>query len=514
MEARRAAQAKDWAGVRSGARRILDRDRNSAEGRFLLGLAEKGAGRTHEAIEAFSRAVDLDRNRYDAAIELAGQYVHQHRYGEAAGLLQQYEHLLGNSPMYLDMAGTIYVNIGLPERGRPLYRKADELQPGIDAIRANLAACSVFVGQIDEARALYSDLLVKYPNHQRNHYELSRLGRAVDDSHVKQMKAVLQATRLPPARNIYLYYALGKELEDLGRWDEAFEYYKRGGDAARSVADYDVENDIRVIDAVVDTCTSDWLGSVNNKMQQPASKTPIFVVGLPRSGTTLTERILSSHSLVESIGESFFVQIALKRASGIRKAEDMSPAIIRSAAKKDIARIATGYREAIAYRLRDKPFFVEKFPENVLYLGFIAKAFPDCRIVLLSRHPMDNCFALYKQSYFRYAYSLDDLGRYYVAYHKLVQHWRRVLGDRLIEVAYESLVSEQERETRHLLERLGLEFDDACLRFEENAAASNTASAVQIRERIHTRSVGRWRKFDRQLQPLREFLESEGIEVE
>jgi thioredoxin-like negative regulator of GroEL len=511
--ARRAAQAEDWVRVRSGARQILDRDRNSAEGRFLLGLAEKGAGRTQQAIAAFSRAVELDRNRYDAAIELADQYLHQHRYGEAASLLQDYESLLENSPLYLDLAGTIYTKIGLPERGWPLYRKADELQPGVDSIRANLAACSVFVGRIDEARELYRDLLARHPNHQRNHYELSRLGRATDDSHIEQMKTVLQATRLPPAQNIYLYYALGKELEDLGRWDEAFEYYKKAGDAARSVADYDVQNDIRMIDAVVDTCTADWLAGADSTVQPHASRTPIFVVGLPRSGTTLTERILSCHSLVESIGESFFVQIAIKSAGGLRVAEDMSPAIIRSAAKKDVARIATGYQEAIAYRLHDKPYFIEKLPENMLYLGFLAKAFPGCKIVVLKRDAMDACFALYKQSFFRYAYSLDDLGHYYVAYHKLYEHWRRALGDRMIEVSYESLVREQERETKQLLERLGLSFEEACLRFDENARASNTASAVQIREKIHTRSVGRWRKFETQLQPLREFLVAAGIEI-
>ena len=357
-------------------------------------------------------------------------------------------------------------------------------------------------------------MIVRHPNHQRNHYELSRLGRAADDSHIDQMKTVLRETGLPPARNIFLYYALGKELEDLGRWDEAFEYYKKGGDAARSVGDYDVESDIRVIDTVVETCTADWLGSTDSTVPQPTSKTPIFVVGLPRSGTTLTERILSCHSLVDSIGESFFIQVVIKGVSGVRSNEIMSPAIIRAAAKKDMSRIAAAYRDAIAYRLRDKPFFVEKFPENVLYLGFIARAFPDCRIVLLTRNPMDTCFALYKQSFFRYAYSLDDLGRYFVASHRLCEHWRRVLGGRLIEIAYETLVNEQEGETRRLLEDLGLNFESACLRFEENAKASNTASSVQVREKIHTRSVGRWRKFERQLQPLREFLESEGIEVE
>jgi hypothetical protein len=191
----------------------------------------------------------------------------------------------------------------------------------------------------------------------------------------------------------------------------------------------------------------------------------------------------------------------------------MSPGIIEAAAGKDITRIAKGYMQAIAYRFGDKPLFVEKFPENFLYLGFIAKAFPDARLVHLNRNPMDNCFALYKQSFFRYAYRLEDLGPYYVAYRRLHDHWRNVLGDRLVEVDYEALVADQERTTRALLDAVGLDFEEACLRFEQNKTASNTASSVQIREKVHTRSVNRWKHYGEHLGPLRDYLEKAGINV-
>jgi tetratricopeptide (TPR) repeat protein len=512
--ARRAVQAKDWAQVRACAREILNRQRNSAEGRFLLGLAEKASNRIEQAIKAFETAVSLDKGRYDAAVELAGQYLRSHRYGEAVDLLTQFEPLMDNSPLYLDMAATIYSKVGLPERGWPLCKRANELQPGVDSLQANLAACSVYVGKIDEAKEIYSDLLERAPNHQRNHYELSRLGRAKDDAHVEQMKAVLSTTKQQPAQNIYMYYAIGKELEDLEQWDAAFEYYKMAGDAAASVGDYDVQADIRLIDKVIEVCNASWLdGAANEEASDEDGKTPVFVVGLPRSGTTLTERILSSHSKVESIGESYFMQIVLKRESRVTSVDSMSPAIIESVAKKDIKRVAKGYMEAIEYRLGDKPLFIEKFPENFLYLGFIAKAFPDCRIILLKRNPMDSCFAMYKQSFFRYAYTLDDLGRYYVAYNRLYEHWRELLKDRLIEIEYEALVSDQEVQTLKLLEQVDLEFEDGCLNFEQNKTASNTASTVQIREKVHTRSVHRWTCFEKQLQALRSHLENAGIKV-
>jgi hypothetical protein len=243
-------------------------------------------------------------------------------------------------------------------------------------------------------------------------------------------------------------------------------------------------------------------------------KKPIFIVGLPRTGTTLTERIIGSHTTVHSVRETFFMQMALRHESGIETTDSMNAEIIKAASARPAENIATRYFDAIQYKLGDEPNFIEKLPENYLYLGFIAKGMPDAKIVHLKRHPMDACFAMFKQSYFRFAYTLEDVGRYYVAYDKLMAHWRNVLGDRLIEVSYETLVNHQERETRLLLDRLGLEFEEACLNFERNLAPSSTASAVQVREKVHTRSINRWKHFEERLQPLYEHLKSNGINVD
>lgn len=511
-DARRAAQARDWRRVKELARDILNRQRDSAEGRFLLGLAEKAAGRREQAIAAFRRAIELDQGRYDAAVELAGEYLQQNRFGDAVELLGRYEQLLDNSPLYLDRAAAVYINAGVPDRAWPLLQRANQLQPGIDSLQAHLAECAVFVGEIEQAKSIYGGLLAKHPEHQRNHYEYSRLQRARDTTHVDQMQRLLETSALPPERNIYLYYALGKELEDLERWDEAFDFYRKAGHAARSQADYDVADDVALIDKVIEVCDREWLREAGGAgAPHEGARTPVFIVGLPRSGTTLTERILASHSQVDSAGESFFVRDAIRQLSGIRTNDAMSPGIFAAAAKRDAGRIADYYMKAIEYRLGDKPFFIEKYPENALYLGFIAKAFPDCRIVLQRRNPMDSCFAMYKQSYFRYAYSLDDLGAYYVAYHRLISHWRETLADRLVEVEYETMVNDQENETRRMLGELNLTFEEACLHFEKNVTASNTASTVQIREKAHTRSVRRWMRYEKQLQSLKEHLERAGI---
>ena len=513
--ARQAAQAGDWRTVSTCSRKILKQKADEPEGHFLAGLAESGSGNATAAIRAFERVLKLDARRYDAAIELARQYIHIGRHGEALRLLDNYESHLGNSPLYLDIAGTLYTWLDLHERALPVYQQANQLQPGIDLFQANLAACCVYLGRIDEARDIYLQLLERFPNHQRNHYELSRLQRAVDTQHIEQMRGVLRSTNLPPEQNIFLYYAIGKELEDLEQWDEAFNYYRMAGDAATSVANYDVAADLKIIDSIIKINTKDWLAAGQGKVADGvAAGIPIFIVGLPRTGTTLTDRIISSHSCVESAGESYFMQMTLQQLSGVDPRQAMTAAVINTAAKKNSDKIAHGYLQAIGYRLTGKPMFIDKFPENFLYLGFIARAFPQARIVHLRRNPMDTCFAMYKQSFFRYAYNLEDLGQYYVAHNRLLRHWRAVLGEKLIEVQYEQLVADQEGQTRILLDRLGLEFEPGCLDFVSNTAAAATASAVQVREKIHNRSVGRWQRFERQLQPLREHLDAAGINVE
>jgi len=518
VTARRAVQSQDWATVAACANEIIRQDASSAEGYFLAGIVERVSQRPVKAAQAFEKALDLDVDRYDAAVELANQYSIARRNHEAAELLAKYEEKLDNSPMYLDLAGTVYTEIGMPQKAWPLYKKATDLQPGVDLFQANLAASGVYLGKIDEARDIYRSLLKRFPNHQRNHYQLSRLGKAKDVAHIDQMKEILRTIDDTPDKNIFMYYAIGKELEDLEQWEQSFEYYKKAGDAANRIAKYDVGADIALIDRIIEICDAEWIADETGKPRaDEPEKTPIFIVGLPRTGTTLTERIVSSHSQVESVGETLFLQMVLRRESGIQSIENMTPAMVEAVAKKDIGLIAKGYLDTVRYRLGDEPMFIDKLPFNFLFLGFIAKAWPNARIIHLGRNPMDSCFSMYKQVFtwaYKFSYSLDGLGQYYVAYDRMRNHWRALLKGRMIEVEYESLVTDPEGQTRILLDKLGLDFEQACLDFDKNRAPSATASSVQVREKAHSRSINKWTRFTRQLQPLRQHLENAGIKVE
>jgi tetratricopeptide (TPR) repeat protein len=515
QQARFLVQRRDWVNVYALAQQIKKLDKNEPEGYFLSGLADKAAGRFNPAVDAFTQALTLAAGRYDAAIELAQIYLLLLKHADAYNLLSHHEPQLSNSPLYLDMAANTFSGLGLHTRAWPLYQKANLLQPDVDIFRANFAACCVLLGKVKEAKVIYRSLSKKYPQHQKNHYELSKLETAKDTKHVKHMQEILKNLQSPPDKNIFMYYALGKELEDLGRWQESFQYYKKAGEAVLTVANYNVDDDIRVIDRIIKTCDLDWLSdekAVTNV--KTAAKTPIFVVGLPRTGTTLVERILSSHSQIESADETFFMQMAIRHVSEAGGINEVDETIIENASNKDSRLIAEHYMASVDYRLSDRPMFIDKYPYNYLYLGFIAKAFPDARIIYLKRNPMDACFAMFKQSFFKFAYSLEDLGKYYVAQDSLRKHWRSILGDRLVEVDYESLVAEQESSTKEILSKLGLEFQPACLQFETNPTSSASASTLQVRQKIHSRSVNKWKHFSTELAPLKRFLNQAGIDTD
>ncbi|TGD72959.1 sulfotransferase family protein [Mangrovimicrobium sediminis] len=511
----RAAMARgDWPGVEQAARELIQHWPQAAEGHFLFGKVCKAAQRPNQAIEAFSAALQMDPARYDAGIELADQCTIAKDNARSRELLERFRDALDNSPRYLDMAATCYVNIGLPEEALPLYAKAVALQPEIDLFRANLAACSVYTGDIDQAAQLYAGLLEQNPHHQRNHYQLSRLRRAQDSTHIDAMLASLAHTRQPEGKNIFMYYALGKEYEDLGEWDAAFSYYQRAGDAATRAANYTLDEDVEIIETAIASCSATWF-----REQQPAEVAPgpqpIFILGLPRTGSTLSERMLGAHSQVDSVGETQFLPVAVRMSSQVADHRQMTPAMIAGAARAPSADIAREYLQRIGYRLGDEPWFIEKLPYNSLFLGLIAKAFPAARMIVVERDPMDACFAMYKQVFtwaYKYSYDLENLGHYYCHYARLMDHWREQLGERLHFLRYESLVADPEAELRRALDYLGLPFEAQCLEFHRSRAASTTASSVQVREKIHGDSVGRWHNFEAQLEPLRRIFDANGIE--
>lgn len=512
--ARQAIARRDGRTLQEAFQKILHLDSSNSEGYFLKGTFFKVQGKLTESKGAFEQALDIDLGRYDAAVELAELLLASQENARIVKLLKRSEGAMQNSPYYLNLSGEIYSRIGLHDAAWPLFNAANNIQKNAGPIEANLAGSAAKVGEMETAKFFYKKRLVETPEHQRNHFELSRLSQAKDDQHIKQMKSLLRNNGKDGPGNIFFYFALAKEYEDLGNWNDAFKYLKLGNKFAAQQArksGYNVQMDLELIEAIIDTHNKVW---IDDRSDTPlTSSSPIFITGLPRTGTTLVERIVSAHSKVESVGESFFLDTAIQRAGGAQNYRNITADIVKRAAQKSASDILSDYMAAIEYRRTQTPFFIEKLPLNFLNIGFILKAMPNANLVILDRKPMDACFAMYKQPYFRFSYDLSWLAAYYVAFDRLRKHWAAIAGERIITVNYEELVHDPEPQIKGLISKLGFEFEPACLDFHLSKTASATASFAQIRRKTHTDSVNKWLKFKTYLQPFAIELEAAGIDT-
>lgn len=414
-------------------------------------------------------------------------------------------------PLLLGRIAEIHTQCGSHAEAHRCLSTASKLAPADTRILFNLAASEIALGKLDAAEARLDRVIELEPTDFDAWYNRATLRRQTRErNHVAALEAVI--ARHAPRGDVALGYALAKELEDLGEYARAFDYLERGAAARRAQLSYRVEMDLEAIEAIIQSF--DGSAAAATRADAGTGRDAIFIVGLPRSGTTLVDRILSSHPQVESLGELNDLPLAVMRAAG--KAPDRRT-LITQAARCDMAALGRDYLSRIEGYGRAKPRFIDKTPLNFLYLGLIARALPGARVIHLRRDPLDSCHAMFKTLFrmgYPFSYDQTDLGRYYGAYSRLMDHWRARLPHGFLEVDYETLVGAQEAATRRLLDYCGLEFDRACLHFHENASPTSTASAAQVREPIHSRSVRASRREGVRLGPLRQVLRAEGIQVE
>jgi tetratricopeptide (TPR) repeat protein len=432
------------------------------------------------------------------------------RIGEAWSRLALIEAGAGRDAELLQHLGEHYTHCGRPADAARCYRRAVDLAGNEPRYLYNLAAALIALGDTGEAEALLDRVVALDPADHDAWQNRSTLRRQTPQAnHVAGLRAALAGAVGGPGE-VAVCYALAKELEDLGEEAESFAYLKRGADTRRRRLSYRVEADVAAMAEIRRVFSA---GRFEGGVGGCEEAGPIFVLGLPRSGTTLVDRILSSHSDVESLGEINDFALSLMRVAGqaggkgelIRRSADLDPAVLGRA-----------YLDSVAGYGRSSPLFIDKTPVNFLYIGLIARALPNARIVHLRRHPMDNGYALFK-TLFRmgcpYSYDLGDLAAYQTAYLALMDHWRTVLPGRILDVDYEALVADQEGVSRGLIAHCGLDWQEACLRFHDNASPAATASAAQVRRPLYSTSVGLWRRHAEGLAPLAAGLAAAGVDI-
>jgi len=404
---------------------------------------------------------------------------------------------VGEAAEALDAVGAMFSLLGLQQRATELFRRAVAARPGVPQYLFNLAAAERMIGALADAETHCDAAIARDRHYGLAHYLRADLRIQTDDrNHVEEMEALIRESALSAPSEIMLRFALGKECEDLELYERAFDHVEAGCRLQHRSLARDPAAELGDIGTVIGAHTRRWIESAHRGY---ASAAPVFVCGLPRTGTTLVERIIASHSAMHSVGETSAFAAEVSRAMSDR------------ACRPDLEGIGKRYMDsAAALRVPPDARFVDKTLKNYLYCGLIHAALPNARIILVQRHPMDAGWAIYKAHFrgkFSFSYDQGDLADHYLAYRRLTQHWRAVLPPHvLMEINYEDIVRDQEAASRAILGFLGLPWEDEVMRFHESKAPSATASAVQVRRPIYASSVGKWRHHAERLAPLRERL--------
>jgi tetratricopeptide (TPR) repeat protein len=398
------------------------------------------------------------------------------------------------------------------------YDAAVTLAPANAQILFNRAAIRRYVGELAQAESDYDRVIAANPSDYEAYLNRSDLRtQSAAENHVAELEATL-ARGAAPQGEVFLRYALAKEYEDLEDYARSFAHLRRGARIRRQHLRYDVAVDVATVDWIIEAFPHPESQAPHVTANRACAEAPIFIVGLPRSGSTLIDRILGSHSQVHSAGELHAFAMALVDAVRRHSGESSLPRqeLVARSAQLDFAALGLNYLKLASSGVPPSLRFTDKMPLNYLYLGLIRRALPNAKIIHISRAPMAAGYAMYKmlfQDGYPFSYDLTELGKYYVAYRRLMDHWRKVMPGAILDLTYEALVADQVGETRKVLEYCGLEWQDACADFHLNATAATTASASQVRRPIYGASVSQWRHYAKELAELSDVLRADGIDT-
>ena len=423
------------------------------------------------------------------------------------------ERAAANAPQLLDAIGSFYSSIGEYQRALEAYSGALARDSTQHIFWFNRATVQRYLGRLSEAEADYDRAIELRPNDFEAYTNRSELRRQTRDrNHIDVMERQLAAD-IPDWRGeMQLRHALAKEYEDLEQYPDSWRHLERGAGLRREHLQYDVRYDTDTVDWIIEAFPS----APPEPIAGCQSREPIFIVGLPRSGTTLVERILGSHSQVFAAGElNHFAAVLVSAAVGRNGGKPLPrPQLIAATRDLDFAAVGAQYLDRTRPATAQRQHFTDKMPLNYLYCGLIRRALPNARIVHVTRRPMASCYAMFKTLFkdgYPFSYDLDDLARYYVGYRRLMDHWRNTMPGVIYDISYENLVRDQEGESRRLLAACGVEWEDACLQFHRNPTVTTTASASQVRRPMYDSSLTQWRHYESQLAGLRRQLQAAGI---
>ena len=515
-----AASTRDPELLRAG-RALVDNDLPAAESilrpllkrrptdvaaiRMMAELAAR-LGRRSDAENLLRRALELAPGWAAARANLATLLHRMHRSTEALAELDKIETLEGMDDAQRNLRAAVLGQLGGYDEAIALYREVLERHPHQPKVWMSLGHMLKTVGDTDEAIAAYRYALGTAPTLGEVWWSLANLKTVrFADTDIAAMAAALEKDELSEDDRLHLQFALGKAHEDRHEDEQAFAHYAEGNRIRAGQLHYDAQ----IMTSHVEECEAVFTREFLEVRKDAGfdSPDPIFVLGMPRAGSTLIEQILSSHPAVEGTMELHDI-IALTQRFG--RSESRYPRNLRDLPDEELRALGREYLDRTrVHRTSQKPFFVDKMPNNWAHLGFIRLILPNAKIIDARRHPLACGFSNFKQHYARgqaFSYALETIGLYYRDYVRLMAHFDRVAPGAVHRVIHERLVAEPESEIRQLLDYLGLPFDEACLRFHETRRPVRTASSEQVRRPISAEGVDHWKRFEAWLGPLKQSL--------
>lgn len=504
-----------------------------------LGIALKELGRPQDAVPHYEKAIDLMPGyaeahnnlgnvlqelekvaeavlHYRKAIAIMPGYAEAHsNLGNALRELDRQEEAIDHYHKAIaikpDFAMAHYnLGIALDELGRPeeainAYEQAIAIKPDYAEACNNLGFALQELGCRDDAIRQYQQALVIRPDYAAAHLHLSMI--VPEPAQAAVIEELLRAPSISEIDASHYHFALGNLYNHVEKFDQAFEHYLKANEFKRNTIIYNPDDYSTHVDKLIETFTKDYLQNVDGMGSD--SDLPVFIVGLPRSGTTLIEQILSSHPRVYGAGELVLIQGIEQKIANQFELPGPYPRCM-SRINHDIARkYSDSYLQEIRRRSADALRITDKDPGNSHRIGLIKTLFPGARIIHCQRIAMDTCLSIFFNYFARsntYSFDLRELGQYYLDHERLMAHWCELFPGELLTVKYEDLVRDQEKVSRQLIEHIGLDWDERCLDFHLNKRAVRTASSVQVRQPLYTQSINRWKHYEKHLAPLIEIL--------
>jgi tetratricopeptide (TPR) repeat protein len=504
----------DFAAAADLAQTMLRADPRSAEAWVLLcvALIRMGSADDERALgDALSLIDPRDPAHPVLACERARILAARGRCAEAVSLARLLELHMKLGPGQLDLLSNAYNNSGMYEDARRLADAAVFADVRNPVFGYSRALALRHVGQLVEAEAEFERVIALAPDYAQAHYSLADVRRWTRSTHhIERLQSALRSARANSAPLAHLLFALFKEAHDIADREIAWSALQEGNAIVAAETPYRSDERQRYTAGLLRF----FQGGLSAPPQDGPGPIPIFIVGLPRSGTTLVERILSSHPDVTDMGETHGFTLAIRDALGLARSGELDETALGRLGGADWPGIAKRYLESLSHRSLATRFFTEKLPHNYHLVGAMKRAFPQARFVHLRRAPMDSLFGAYKVLFgtgaYTWSYGFEELTLNYRLYRKITDHWRSELGSQFADVTLEVLIADPEPEIRSMLSRIGLPFHEACLTPHEAKGGVSTASSAQVREPINASGVGAWRKYANELEPLRQRLEAEG----